>query len=517
MTDLLISMERRWRDKPWVLVLLAFLINGVALVLSHNYLDGDTHTRTFMALQWLKHPFFIYIPNDITWVFAPLHCYLNAIALAIWNDPSLTTRLLSLILTSLTIFPLYHSVRLLFDERAAFYSAIFCCFCTLFIHPSAIGASEGINLFFLFTSLYFFLRYRASFRWRDMLLSAFAALAADMMRYDSWPFVSMLTLLLLIFAFTDTRKARFSVRLTAIFKAIVFGSISHHFVFIWMGAQWIKFGNPTYMTVNDLDAPQIAQNIERYGRLMVNLYQFGFLPGVMFLCAPVAFAFAVVGFYRVVRSRRFNVLFWVFAVMVFYYLQTFVITLSRYPLARFTTIPTILFICFSGVGFAFVMDRLPEVWRRRVIPVLALITILVPIGLGFFSRPSDNGIAEKLRAISPVTNPPTYYFDFVDDCRKTIADGGRLLLDTRNYNHRLLYLDLYRYHEQIDYFWPSTDSLLSFIGTARPPFVVRTDFPRPDKPTFDTANGSDSITAAGVKYHLLARRGIYCLYALDPS
>ena len=45
----------------------------------------------------------------------------------------------------------------------------------------------------------------------------------------------------------------------------------------------------------------------------------------MFLCAPVAFAFAVVGFYRVVRSRRFNVLFWLFAVMIFYYLLTFVI------------------------------------------------------------------------------------------------------------------------------------------------------------------------------------------------
>ena len=163
----------------------------------------------------------------------------------------------------------------------------------------------------------------------------------------------------------------------------------------------------------------------------------------------------------------------------------------------------------------YVLERWPTF--RRLIPVLALITILVPVGLGFFSRPSENGIAEKLRAISPVTNPPTYYFDFVDDCRKTLADGSRLLLDTRNYNHRLLYLDLYRYHDQIDYYWPSTDSLLSFIGTTHPPFVVRTDFPRPDKPIFDAANGSVSISAAGVKYHLLARRGIYCLYAVDPS
>ena len=436
MADLLRSFEEKWHAKPERLVLLALVVNGIAFLLSHNYLDGDAHTRTFMALQWLKHPFFIYLPNDVTWVFAPMHCYLNAIALTIWNDPTITTRLVSLILTSLAVFPLYHFVRLLFDERAAFYSALLCCFCTLFIHPSAIAASEGINLFFLFTSLYFFMRYRASGRWSDMLLSAYAALGADMMRYDSWPLVSMLTLLLLIFAITDTRKANLSVRLMAFFKAIIFGFISHHFVFIWLGAQWITYGNPMYMTVNDLDAPQIAQNIAQYGPIMVYLYHLGFLPGVMFLSAPVAFAFATVGLYRVIRLPKFNVLFWVFAVMIFYYLQTFVITLSRYPLARFTTIHTILFICFSGVGVVYLLERWPKF--RRVMPLLALITILVPVGLGFFSRPSENGIAEKLRAVSPVTNPPQYYFDFVNDCHRALTSGGRMLLDTRNYNHRLL-------------------------------------------------------------------------------
>ncbi len=517
MIDAITAVERRWHDKPYVIVLLAFLINGVALALSHNYLDGDTHSRAFHALLWLKHPFFIYLPNDVTWVFGPMHCYLNAIALTIWNDPTLTTRVLSLILTSLTILPFYWSVRLLFEKRAAFYSSFLVCFCTLFVHPSAIGASEGINLFFLFTSLYFFLRYRASSRWRDMLLSAFAALGADMMRFDSWPFVSMLALLALIFAVSDTGGAVPRVRLSASLKAVLFGFVSHQFVFIWLGAQWIKFGNPMYMMANDLDAPQIAKNVEQYGGLMVYVYHFAFLPGIMFLSAPIAFVFALLGFYLVVRSRRFNVLFWLFAVMIFYYLLTFVITLSRYPLARFTTIPTILFVCFSGVGVAFVLDHIPNSWRRRVIPALTLMMILVPVGLGFFSRPSENAIAEKLRAISPVTNPPTYYFDFVNDCRRTLAGGDRLLLDTRNYNHRLLYLDLYDYRDQIDYFWTSTDSLLSFVSLTHPPFMVRTDFPRPDKQIFDAPNGSATVVAAGVGYHLVSRRGIYCLYAVGSS
>lgn len=517
MTDLITPTERRWQNQPWVLVLLAFVINGVALALSHNYLDGDTHTRTFMALQWLKHPFFIYIPNDVTWVFGPLHCYLNAAALSVWNNPIITTRLLSMILTSLTILPLYHSVRIAFGERAAFYSALFCCFCTLFIHPAAIAASEGINLLFIFTAIYFFLLYRVSAGWRDLLLSAVAILAATMMRYDSWPLTSMLAFLLLIYAFMETGKINASAGSAAIVKALAFGLVSHGFIMMWLLAQWAVYGNPLYMMAINAEAPEIAKHMSQVGLLGVVMYHLSFLPVVMLLCAPVAFAASVVGFYRSMKSRQFSVFFWLFAVMVAYYLLTFVISLSRYPLARFTTIPTVIFLCFSGMGFVFAMDLLPPVWRRRVIRVLALITILFPIGLGFFSHPSENLIAEKLRAISPVTNPPTYYFEFVDDCRKALAGGGRLLLDERNYNHRLLYLDLYQYRDRIDYYWPSTDSLLSFIRTMHPPFVVRTDFPRPDKPIFDIANGSASITATGVKYHLLARRGIYCLYAVDPS
>ena len=519
MTDLITVMERRWQDKPWMLVLLAFLVNGIALALSHNYLDGDTHTRTFMALQWLKHPFFIYIPNSVTWVFGPLHCYLNAAASLIWNNPLITTRLVSTILTSLTILPLYHSVRIVFGERAAFYSALFCCFCTLFIHPAAITASEGINLFFIFTSIYFFLRYRASSGWPDLLLSALAILAATMMRYDSWPLTSMLALLLLIYAFMETGKPNVSAKGAAIIKALASGLISHSFILMWLLAQWMVFGNPLYMNsiTVELAAPEFAKHLSQVGLLGVVMYNLSFLPVVMFLCAPVAFVASVVGFYRSVKSRQFSVFVWLFAVTVAYYLLTFVISLSYYPLARYTTIPAVIFLCFSGVGVSYLLDRYFTQAKRRLAPLFIAATILVPVGLGFFSRPSENAIAEKLRAISPLTNPPTYYFDFVDDCRKTLADGSRLLLDTRNYNHRLLYLDLYQYRDQIDYYWPSTDSLLNFIGMTHPPFVVRTDFPRPDKPIFDTANGSASIIATGVRYHLLARRGIYCLYALDSS
>jgi len=515
MTDLTTAIERKWQDKPWALVLLAFLINGVALALSHNYLDGDTHTRTFMALQWLKHPFFIYIPNDVTWVFCPLHCYLNAAALSVWNNALITTRLVSMILTSLTILPLYHSVRMVFGERAALYSALFCCFCTLFIHPAAIAASEGINLLFIFTAIYFFLRYRASSGWRDLLLSAGAILAATMMRYDSWPLTSMLALLLLIHSFIETRRPGLSSKGAAITKVLAFGLVSHGFILMWLLAQWIVFADPLHMMAIEADAPEIAKHMSQVGILGVVMYHLSFLPVVMFMCAPVAFVPSVLGFYRSVKSRQFNVFFWLISVMVAYYLLTFVISLSRYPLARFTTIPAVLFLCYSGVGVSYLLDRYFMRARRRLIPLFIAATILVPIGLAFFSHPSEDAIAEKLRAISPLTNPPAYYFDFVDDCRETLADGSRLLLDTRNYNHRLLYLDLYQYRDQIDYYWPSTDSLLRFIGAAHPPFVVRTDYPRPEKPIFDTANGSATITAAGVKYHLLARRGIYCLYAYE--
>ncbi len=517
MTNTLERFEEKWQDQPQYLFLLALAINATALVLSHNYLDGDAHTRTFMALQWLKHPFFIYLPNDVTWVFAPLHCYLNAAVLAVWNNPPLAPRILSLVLTSLTIFPLYYSVRMVYGVRAAFYTALFCSFCTLFIHPAAIAVSEGINVFFIFSAIYFFLRYRDTTTWRDLMLSALAALAATAMRYDSGPLTAMMAVLLFVNVFTDRRSGTNYSRANAMVKASVFALVSHAFAIMWMLAQWIKLGSPTIMMSEHLELREINQQIAESGRLFLTGYHLAFLPAVMFITAPVAFVAGTFGFWRTVKARTFNLFFWLLAAFVVYYLLTFVFSLSRYPLARFTTLGVVLWLCFAGAGLAYFVDRLSSGLRRIVMLLLVGITVVTPIGLSFFSHPSDNPIAEKLRAVSPLTNPPAYFAETSGYCKTILAQGERLVLDTRNYNDRLLYIDLYRYSKQINYFWPDNDSFAQYVRQVVPEHVLYTDYPANNHGVFTRSDKGDSALIAGVPYLRERTFGIYTLYRLSKS
>ena len=516
MYNLLVSFENACREKPSVIFLLALVINSVAFLLSHNYLDGDTHTRTLMAIKWLNSPFFVYTPNDVTWVFGPLHCYLNAAALTLWNDPPLVPRLLSLILTSLTIFPLYYSVKLEFGSRAAFYSAISCCFCTLFIHPAAIAASEGINLLLLFSALYYGLSYRNSGRWTELIFSAGFALASTMMRYDSWPLITMLAVLLLWDALRAKNVDVSRSRTTNVSKAVVFGFISHSFPIMWLLSQWLLFGHPLSMAVNSLDVPVINQSIQEMGRMSLTLYHLAFMPAIMLLCIPLPFAAAgLYGLIKSIKSRQYSVLFWLLTAFTVYYLVTFVLTLSRFPLARFITLPTIFLSCFSGVGIVYWLDKATESVKRRVIPIALAFAIVTPVGLSFFSKPSENWLAEKLRAVSPLTNPPDYYFETLTECERLLQEDSQLVLDTRNYNHRLLYIDLYDYNEQIKWKWPSGDSIESFVQQHQPELILRAKFPRLDKSIFDTPFDSDSAAVGGVPYRLAFSSGIYNIYSLD--
>lgn len=512
------SFESRLQDRPFALFLLALIINTIAFLLSHNYIDGDTHSRTYMAIKWLEAPFFIYMPNDVTWVFAPLHCYLNAAALYLWYNPPLVPRLISLLLTTLTVFPFYHSVRFEFGSRAAFYSTISLIFCTLFIHPAAIAASEGINLFLLFSAILAFLHFRRSRSWGMLLLSAALCCLATMMRYDSGPIVLMMGLLALVDVFHGKTASVTGNRSGELLKSGAFFVISHAFAIMWMMAQWIKLGHPFHMTINSLDIPVIERNFETYGAISVVLYHVAFFPGILLLTLPVfASLSAGYGIWKLIVARRFPTLFWLFVASVGYYYVTFVFTFARYPLARFITIPVVLFACFSGLGVVQWLDRESSRWKSLGIAAAFVLLLAVPITLSFFSQPSSNAIAEKLRAVSPLTNPPDYYGITVSECSRLLNNGSRLVLDNRNFNQRLLYLDLYRHHSQIDARWITQDSLRQFINSHQPPIIVRADYPKTDNEIFDKPCGSEIISANGLNYRMTFRSGIYAIYTLDTA
>lgn len=511
--------SKRERRQPFYLFLLALLINATALILSHNYLDGDTHTRTYMALQWLEQPFFISHPNDITWVFGPLHCYLNALALWVWNDPTLSPRLLSLLLTSLTIFPLYHSVRLAFGSREAFYSTLLFCFYTLFIHPAAIAASEGINLLLVFLSIWCFLRWRESKNWGDLLLAAMSVMLATSMRYESWllaPFFG----LLIVWPLRRGLLPGAGSNLTRQWSQFLsFTLISHGFILLWTIACWIKWGDPLYFThySGNLDAPTIAKRLEEAGALKIIAYNLAFLPVVMALSSPVTtLLVAAVGFVRALRHNLRNIFVLLFGIYLVFHLVVFVFSFERYPLARFMTIPAALFLAFTGAGIVALSARLMKKAARALTIILVVCAVVNVIGLSFFSQPSDNGIAEKLRAVSPLTNPPDYFLETASFCTNALVDNpaAQLVVDHRNFNDRLLYLDLYGHRRQIHVAWSSNEQLARFIKSQQPRYVLHTRYPRNNHELFELTSDGRRALIAEQPYHRLFTSGIFTVYEL---
>ncbi len=493
-------------------LLLALTVNGIALLLSSNYVDGDAHTRVYMAIEWLRAPFFISAPNQLTWVFGPLHCYLNAVVLSIWNSPLLAPRVLSWLLTSLAIVPLYGSLRALFNRRAACFSALLFCFYTLFIHSAAIAVSEGINLFLFFLSTWFFLRATESGAWRDIVVTALALVAATMMRYDSWLLASFLTIWAVLLKLKPGVHA--SARRFGWGQLLLLGTLAHSFIILWLVASWARFGDPLIFMhySGNLDAPVIAAKIAEIGKLKYLLYNSAFLPAVMFLSLPfTSLVLSLVGVWEELKRSTGSLLLWLLGVFVLFYFVTFVFSFERFPLARFTILPGAILLCFSGVGLERLQRNLRGA-RRALTGFLAIaVPLLVVVALGFFSRPGDSDWQEKLRAVSPLTNPPAYFPEMAKKLDDRLNAGADLVLDCRNFNDRLLYLYLSEYYPQIRGAWADTESLRRFIEASVPEFVLYTARPNRNHELFHRETG-DTVAIAGLNYQPADSAGIFTLY-----
>jgi hypothetical protein len=508
-------LEQKFENSPALPFVLALVVNGIALILSSNYLDGDAHTRTYMAIEWLRHPFFVSAPNNLTWVFGPLHCYLNAAMLSIWFNPPLAPRVLSWLLTSLTILPLYYSLRITFSKRAAFYSALLFCFFTLYVHAAAISVSEGINLLFVFLGVWLFLRFQASGSWGALLLCSLALLAANMMRYDSWPLATLITLYLAVNHLQALRKGEDS-RYDWL-QIITLGVVSHSFAIMWMAVSWLKLGDPLIFMhySGNLDAPVIARRITEMGKLKYVAYNTAFLPGVMLLSLSLtSFVLSIIGIWKTLRSRPGNLILLIFELYLVYYFATFVFSFQRFPLARFTILPGAFLLCFAGVGIVRLDEALSEKWRsflKAMALVVPLISILI---LGQFPQPSPTDWKEKLRAVSPITKPPEYFPKMASAINQRLTTGQTLVLDSRNFNDRLLYLDLWKHYDHVYCSWPGTESLAGFIRNERPALVLYTSTPNRNHELFTDTGDGDSVRIAGIRYRKTETWGIFTLYEI---
>jgi hypothetical protein len=143
--------------------------------------------------------------------------------------------------------------------------------------------------------------------------------------------------------------------------------------------------------------------------------------------------------------------------------------------------------------------------------VLVIVAAANVVVLSFFSHPSSNDIEEKLRAVSPLTNPPEYFCQTISYCDSLLAAENDLVVDCRNYNDRLLYLSLYRYYDHVYQNWQDNNELADFVRNKHPDFVLYTKYPRNNHELFDFTSIPNQVTVAGMPYREEAKFGIFTI------
>jgi len=217
-----------------ILFILALIIRLMVYIEGGNY-PGDGAYRIILTMNWLKDPYFI---TGGLW--PPLHFYLMAFTMKIYNDPFTSTRLVSLIFGTFIVFPYYYLVKLLFDKRVAIISTLILTFLSIHVQYSTFSMSEVPFIFFLFTSIYFFFRFKRQIdnKLSNLIVSAIFLNFASMIRYEGWLFIPLLAALTL-----DVEEIK-NRRLNKYFTTFLFASMI--FPVFWLIGNYNLYGDFFY-------------------------------------------------------------------------------------------------------------------------------------------------------------------------------------------------------------------------------------------------------------------------------
>ncbi|MCJ7508057.1 MAG: glycosyltransferase family 39 protein [candidate division Zixibacteria bacterium] len=503
------------KDKVEVLLVLAVSL-GTSLLsfcFSKNYIDGDAITRTVMAIKWLEHPFYISAANKVSWVFGPLHCYLNALGLFIWNNPLYSPRLVSLIFSCAAVVPFYFLVKKFFPNKGALLASLSFSLISLRLQSSAIAVSEGINIFFVLSAIYYFFRYKEDRKLKYIFICAFFINLACMMRYDSWLLIPLLGILLLLKGDLKENFSGFGFTFQAMKIFLIFLILSSFFPISWMVGNYLKNDDALYFlhVAEVLNAKQFNLNVINRNYLGNLAYNLIFLPAVWFLSAsPFIFILSIIGLIGCLFKNKGQGLYLILLAYILLFLYQFVFSGKMFPIARYTIIQGTLLLSFSSFGFALISQRLNK-FNSRLLLGGFLLSILVSLFLiTFLGKPETQGFRQKLYSISPLTQHPKYITEIID----FLKEKDDLLLDSRYFMDRLLVLYLYPKKDGVYSEWSSSAELISFIKRHKPSYIVYSDRNPYLRNEFRFVLGREKLVIDSSTYKTIFERKEYRIFEL---
>ena len=322
---------------------------------------GDPASRVLEGQRWLE----IEGPHIITYGYwLPLHTYLIGGMLYLWNEPSLSPRLLSLILGSITIFPFYYLVKLLFDEKNALVSTLFLSLFNFHILYSTQTLSEAPFVFLLISSIYFFFSYlKEENSFKMLIFSSFFLALASMLRIEAWLFVPLIPLYLF-------KKKKIK-------PSLIYFAISAIFPVFWISSNYLKVGDSLPLaTINISDT-----NLENWN-IFIKLFIYPYL--ILKVLSPVAGIISILGLISSIRKKDFSLNVFFLAIFIFLIFITIYGT-NAVPKEKYVLTISVLLIPYLIVGFKEICINLSSRIRMCFTAIL-VISILTTYFYFYFYR-----------------------------------------------------------------------------------------------------------------------------------
>ncbi|MCX5701645.1 MAG: glycosyltransferase family 39 protein [Candidatus Omnitrophica bacterium] len=189
---------RRIKASVILLVVLACAVRAL-VIFNFDNKPGDSVAHVENAISILENHRSLHFDANVS----VLYRYFLAAILYLWNNPLFSPRIFTALFGAFLIVPFYFLIKMLFNERIAFYANLVLVFYPLHALQSGNTTSDVVFYFFFFSSLYYFFKFKhVKKRLSILILSAILFNIAALLRFESWLFIPLLSFLL----FRDSKK-----------------------------------------------------------------------------------------------------------------------------------------------------------------------------------------------------------------------------------------------------------------------------------------------------------------------
>lgn len=397
---------------------------------ARNYF-GDAIPRAETAAYWAAHPRLVLDPR-VAYDIAPLQVYLAGPLIRVLGGVlgvDVCARLPNLLCALATLWPVVALARRTGARHAAALSIFALTPFSLHLQSSLAASSEVLFVCFLLAGLDRTLRLLDHGRAADAALAGLFLLLAQGLRFDGWFYG--------VGVCAAVAAAALRRRVPAARAALCIALVAA-FPLTWMAASIHYTGDPLW-NFTRTGAWHVASSrrlASELGELWFRARSLLFWPGVLLLTlTPGVFVLGLVGAVRAWRMKRPGLRLLLALVAAPPILLTFqAAVLGRFGLmSRFTIVAGVTLTLLVALGWEACLAPRRRAVRLSLGALTVLLAIALPAGIALRSHDARDAQAERLRALSPLSDLPPAIEESVAALRTLaprLGPGEYVLIDS---------------------------------------------------------------------------------------